>query len=1229
MKRKFLLVFYACIFCFLAPLITKAQTITPGSVSGTISTCIGSPSSSPNIQQFTVTGTGLTNDLTVAAPGNFEVSLAENTGYSTGITIPKAAGAINATVYVRAAGTAGLGKIKGKVMLTSSPATPQSVDVSGNVNALPTVNAVGDQTKNNGEQTDAIRFTGTSGAYRWTNDNPAIGLPASGTGDIPSFTAINKGTAPVTANIIVTPQSAGFIYTADFNGPSVSVINRGTNKVITTIPVDAGPYKTLVSPDNTRVYVANSNGETISVIDALSNKMLSSINVGANPITLNITPDGSKLFVCSAGANAVSVISTVDNSVIATIPVSIDPFCSAMSPDGSRLYVGSGVGDISVINTADNSLDGTISPMWDITAMALNADGSRLYVSIASNSVVVISTADKTIMTSIPAGTDPYLCLDINPVGDLLYVANANSNTVTAIDTRTNTVAATIPVGEYCMPIAISPDRKYVYAPGRISQTLSVISTATNKVISTISVPGLLDGAVVSPDGSRVYITDDGSNSVHVINTANNTVITDISTGTNPLMYQSSFSKGDGCDGLSKTFKITVNAATPVINTSSIPSAVSTIYGTPSSSSSFVVSGKDLTQGITITPPAGFEISTDNINFSNSLTVGSAGSVNDITIYTRLAAITNVGTYSGDFTLKSAGAADVKVPIENSTVSPYTLNVFGHGDKLYGEPVADATYYYNTPGFVFPDPGLQNGETFYSLHFALTGGAAADAPVGTYSGAVVVSDFQGANGFLASNYILNYIKGDMVVHPAPLTIAAKPVNKPYGTTLTNIPASTDFTVTGLKNDETIGSASIAYGSGAAATDPAGVYNGSVSVSGVSGGTFDPANYDITYLTADITVSAATPVITLADALSPVNTIYGTPSGSSPFTVSGNALSTGITVTPPPGFEVSTDNVNFSNTVIVGAGGTVNATTIYIRLAAITDAGPYDGNITLTAGATQTTVFMPASTVSPAPLTIAGINETKTYGTALQNYTGPAKYVITAGNLKNGNTISSVSIDYGTGADAGSPAGKYSGSVKPTVITGDNGFKATNYIILFANAHIIVLPANLTITANNETRNYGTDNPILTFTYSGFVNGDTEAQLNTLPAAATTATIASAPGKYPITVSGAASANYTFTYIKGVLTVIPLPDAVLVVPNTFTPNGDGINDAWNLPALASYPNCTVNIYDRYGQVMFRSIGYPTPWDGRYNGKDVPTGVYYYIIDKKNNTGPVSGSLTVLR
>jgi gliding motility-associated-like protein len=85
----------------------------------------------------------------------------------------------------------------------------------------------------------------------------------------------------------------------------------------------------------------------------------------------------------------------------------------------------------------------------------------------------------------------------------------------------------------------------------------------------------------------------------------------------------------------------------------------------------------------------------------------------------------------------------------------------------------------------------------------------------------------------------------------------------------------------------------------------------------------------------------------------------------------------------------------------------------------------------------------------------------------------------------------------------------------------------------------------------------------------------------------------------------------------------------VIPNTFTPNGDGINDTWDIKYLDSYPDCTVQIFSRWGERVFSSIGYPTPWDGNYNGKSAPSGVYYYVIDPKHGRNPLAGWVTIIR
>ena len=84
-----------------------------------------------------------------------------------------------------------------------------------------------------------------------------------------------------------------------------------------------------------------------------------------------------------------------------------------------------------------------------------------------------------------------------------------------------------------------------------------------------------------------------------------------------------------------------------------------------------------------------------------------------------------------------------------------------------------------------------------------------------------------------------------------------------------------------------------------------------------------------------------------------------------------------------------------------------------------------------------------------------------------------------------------------------------------------------------------------------------------------------------------------------------------------------------IPSAFTPNGDGVNDTWNIKYLDQYPNATIQIMNRYGAQVYFSHNYPVPWDGTYKGSDLPGGVYYYIISPGSGRAVLSGSVTVVR
>jgi len=292
------------------------------------------------------------------------------------------------------------------------------------------------------------------------------------------------------------------------------------------------------------------------------------------------------------------------------------------------------------------------------------------------------------------------------------------------------------------------------------------------------------------------------------------------------------------------------------------------------------------------------------------------------------------------------------------------------------------------------------------------------------------------------------------------------------------------------------------------------------------------------VTFTITVNPTPPSqITTSGTPSPLTTVYGTASTATTFSVTGIEITGNISITVPPGFQVSTDDIQFGSiATITGAGAaTTGPATNYIRLAATTHAGSYSGNINISApNATAINVAMPFSTVTPAPLTIK---------------------------------------------------------------------------------------------ADDKTQFFGSPVPALTATYTGFVNGDTPADLASPPILTTTALAGSPVGQYPISLSGAASGDYDITLLPGVLSV--LPENALIIPNTFTPNGDGINDTWNIKNLDLFPNCNVSVYTRYGQKVYASIGYSIPWNGQYNGSPLPSGTFYYIIDLNNGAKALSGFVVILR
>ncbi|HNY52211.1 MAG TPA: gliding motility-associated C-terminal domain-containing protein, partial [Bacteroidales bacterium] len=101
-------------------------------------------------------------------------------------------------------------------------------------------------------------------------------------------------------------------------------------------------------------------------------------------------------------------------------------------------------------------------------------------------------------------------------------------------------------------------------------------------------------------------------------------------------------------------------------------------------------------------------------------------------------------------------------------------------------------------------------------------------------------------------------------------------------------------------------------------------------------------------------------------------------------------------------------------------------------------------------------------------------------------------------------------------------------------------------------------------------------------------------------------------------------------VSSSVTIEAVSDLCLQIPNAISPNGDNINDVWNIGLRELYPEMEVTIFNRWGETIWKSgRGYPVPWDGRSNGTLLPMDSYHYIINLHNGRKPIIGNITIVK
>ncbi|QJD95219.1 hypothetical protein HH214_04665 [Mucilaginibacter robiniae] len=947
--------------------------------------------------------------------------------------------------------------------------------------------------KNYGDADFAAGATSTgSTALTYSSDNTAVATVVDG-----NIHIVGAGTANITAMQVADANNSAaksVVQTLTVNKAAITLTANAQNKNYG----DADPALTykitsgaLIGQDAFTGSLTRNAGENIGTyaIQQGTLGLSSNYNLTYNTANLTITPA------------AITITANPQTKVYGQADPSLTYNITSGTLVGQDKFTGSLVRDAGENAGTYAIKQGTLALNNNYT---LNYRGANLTIDKASLTIV----ADN--QTKVYGAINPTLTTSYQG-----FVGGDDASIVTTQPVLSTTAITTSPLGTY--PISVSGVVIPNYTPIYQAGTLTV--TAGQPTITFAALPTKTYGdadftANATSTGSAALTYSSDNVAVATVTDGN---IHIVGAGTaNITATQAADANNSAAKSVTQALTVTKAAITLTAN------AQSKTYG-------------DADPSLTYQVTSGSLIGSDA--FSGSLTRSAGENVGSYAIQQGTLALSN------NYKLTYTGA-NLNIGAKAITI---TADVKA---KTYGDT----------------DPALTYKTTLGTLVGSDTFTGSLTRAAGENTGTYAIS--QGTLA-VSTNYVLTYVGAGLTINKAGLTITAENKTKIYGQANPNLTVSYNGFVNG--DDASKLTTQPMATTTAVNSSPAGTY--AITANGAAS-----TNYVVTYVPGTLTVQAAQPAITLAtlpaktygdgdfsagatstNAVTPIT--YTSTNTAVATIVSGKVhiISAGTTtITASQATDanhVAAADVSQLLTVSPAAitvtanaqsktYGTTDPTLTYkITSGTLVGSDAFSGSLTRDAGESVGSYAIKQGSlalngnyaltytganliIGKAILTIAADNKTKVYGEA-----NPA-LTVTYNGFINGDNASQLAsaATASTIATTASGAGTYDIQV--------NGAVSNNYTIVYNKGTLTVTPALLTVTANNQTKLYGTANPALTVSYSGFVNGDDASKLSVQPVANTLATTNSIAGTYAITPSSGVSANYSFMYVNGILTVMP-------------------------------------------------------------------------------------------